>query len=103
MTFFIVQKTANYAEIGMVGKLEAGFQQVLLSFLRFSQYCCEILIVKNEQRKVKNTCLYKIAKKKKKKKNISKNCIGQANVCSEFNFRVNVKEQNTEIAKTSVF
>ena len=38
---------ANYAEICMVGNLEADFQQVQLDqfFLKFSKYCCLFVCV----------------------------------------------------------
>ena len=44
---------ANYAEISRVGKLELDFLSFLCSnFLKFSQYYCEMSIIKNQQRTV---------------------------------------------------
>ena len=40
---------ANHAEIGRVGKMEADFQQ----------YCYETLVIKNQQRKLKNISIEK--------------------------------------------
>ena len=55
---------ANNAEIYGVGNLEADFQQVPLTqfFLKFSKYCCEALIIKIQQRKVKYIILDKYSK-----------------------------------------
>ena len=46
---------ANDAEISMIAKLEADFQQVLRVqfFVKFSQYCHEKSFVQNQQRNVK--------------------------------------------------
>ena len=46
---------ANDAEISMIAKLEADFQQVLhvQFFVKFSQYCHEKSFVQNQQRNVK--------------------------------------------------
>ena len=46
---------ANYAEIFWVGNIETDFQQIPHAqfFLKFSQYCCEPLIIEIHQRKIK--------------------------------------------------
>ena len=69
---------ADDAEICRVGNLEADFQQNLLVqfFLKFSQYCCETLMIRILQRKVISIFLDK-KKKKKKKSLFYRNCIVQ--------------------------
>ena len=54
---------ANYTEICRVGYLEADFQIVphVKFFLKFSQYCCDLSIIKIQQRKVKSTFVISFA------------------------------------------
>ena len=62
--FSIAQMNANYAEICRVGNLEADFQHSTCSiFLKFSQYCCETLIIQIQQRKVRTVFFDKNSKK----------------------------------------
>ena len=53
--FLIVKMNANYVEICWVGNLEVDFQQAPFAhfFLKFSQYCCETLIIWNSEKKSK--------------------------------------------------
>ena len=55
---------ANFAEICRVGNLGGRFStsSACSSFLKFSQYCCETLIIKIQQRQVINLFLDKKSK-----------------------------------------
>ena len=77
---------ANYAEIGMVDKLETGFQQVPLVqiFLKFSQYCHKISIIKNQQRNLTNI----FSNKNFKQSLYCGKCFGQSISGHKFNYRV---------------
>ena len=63
--FFLVVKMAEeYAKIGRVGILNAGFQQITVvkKFWNFQKYCDGTYMISNQWRKSKNNLYLQISK-----------------------------------------
>ena len=93
---------ANYAEICRVGNLEADFQHSTCSiFLKFSQYCCETLIIQIQQRKVRTVFFDKNSKKSL----YYRNCIGffAVNLILGYTFENKTQKQKRQMVSDKIW